>query len=706
MVCIISCLVFFCAAILTNAQGINESNQHQPLAQEDIVILESGSVELEWQKALGGSNSDYAYDIAQTSEGSYIVVGETSSNDGNVSGNHGSADAWAVKLNFSGAVEWQTCLGGSSGDWAYSVQTTDGGGCILAGATSSNDGNVSGNHGSADAWVVKLNFSGAVEWQRCLGGSGWDEARSIKQTSDGGYIVAGTTNSNDGNVSGNHGSADIWVVKLNSSGSIEWQKCLGGSGWDEGWSIQQTNDKGYVVAGSTNSNDGDVSGNHGSSDFWVVKLDLTGAIQWQKCLGGSSDDETRSIKQSSDGGYIVAGTTNSNEGNVSGSHGGSDFWVVKLDSAGVIQWQKCLGGSDLEEACSIMQTVDGGYIVSGTTNSNDGNVSGNHGMLESWVVKLDPVGSIQWQKCLGGSSDEDARSIRQTVDSGFIIAGSTQSSDGDVLGYHLESGGDIWVVKISSSLAPVITSQPSNLTICEGNSALFSVTASSTGTIAYQWKKNGAAISGATTSSFSISSAKLDDAGSYSVDVTNACGTTSSKSASLTVNGQTSITTQPSNLTICEGNSALFSVTASSTGTIAYQWKKNGAAISGATTASLSISSAKLSDAGSYSVDVTNSCGTTSSKSASLTVNRLPLITTQPQSKVVQRRQSVLLSVIADGTKPLTYQWKKNGAAISGATSSSFSISSVKPTDAGSYTVDVRNLCGIVTSKAATLTVR
>ncbi|MCD6449891.1 MAG: PEGA domain-containing protein, partial [Thermotogaceae bacterium] len=183
-----------------------------------------------------------------------------------------------VSLSFSlkktaPSIIWQKALGGSSKDWAYSIQQTSDGGYIVAGWTRSYyNGDVSEYHGYIDAWVVKLGESGNIEWQKALGGSEGDEAHSIQQTRDGGYIVAGCTRSNDGDVSGNHGKVDAWVVKLGESGNIEWQKALGGSFWDKAYSIQQTSDGGFIVAGRTASNDGDVSGNHGEVDAWIVKL--------------------------------------------------------------------------------------------------------------------------------------------------------------------------------------------------------------------------------------------------------------------------------------------------------------------------------------------------------------------------------------------------------------------------------------------------
>ncbi|MDR3272603.1 MAG: T9SS type A sorting domain-containing protein, partial [Flavobacteriaceae bacterium] len=416
-----------------------------------IAAAQTQAPAIEWQKCLGGSGGDMASSIQQTSDGGYIVAGITNSNDGDVSGNHGNSDGWVVKLNPSGEIDWQKCLGGSDYDSASSIQQTSDGGYIVAGRTSSNDGDVSGNHGgNSDGWVVKLDASGAVQWQKCLGGSNSEVFNAIQQTSDGGYIVAGYTNSNDGDVSGNHGSDDFWVVKLNASGELLWQKCLGGSGQDSVYSIQQTSDGGYIAAGFTTSNDGDVSGFHGGYyDGWVVKLDASGNLLWQKCLGGSGfEDWAYSIQQTSDGGYIVAGYTSSNDGDVSGFHGGYDGWVVKLDTSGKLLWQKCLGGSDWDFLYSIQQTSDGGYIVAGYTISNDGDVSENNGNYhEAWIVKLDASENLLWQKCLGGSYYEVFNSIQQTSDGGYIVAGFTNSYDGDVSGNHGDLDG--WVVKLA-----------------------------------------------------------------------------------------------------------------------------------------------------------------------------------------------------------------------------------------------------------------
>jgi hypothetical protein len=294
---------------------------------------------------------------------------------------------------------------------------------------------------------LKLNSTGNLEWQKCLGGSGFDMAYSIIQTSEGGYAIAGSTNSADGDVSGKHGATDAWVVHLNSSGSIEWQKCLGGTTGDQmANSIIQTPDGGYAVAGRTSSSDLDASGNHGSYDAWVVKLDGQGNTERHKCLGGSSSEQANSIVRTTDGGYAVAIITASTDGDVSGNHGGGDGWIVRLDSSMNILWQKSIGGTDDEAIYSIVQSSDGGYVIAGRTKSTDGDSAGNHGGYDMWIVALTASGNINWQKCIGGTGDEYATSMIQTSD-GYALAGYSTSSDGQVTANH--GGADFFIVTLT-----------------------------------------------------------------------------------------------------------------------------------------------------------------------------------------------------------------------------------------------------------------
>ena len=402
--------------------------------------------QIEWQKSLGGTLSDYAYCIDQTSDGGYIVAGNTQSNDGDVAGNHGETDVWIVKLDSDGQISWKKTFGGSASDGAHSIMQTSDAGYIFAGYTASNDGDVTGNHGGRDFWIVKLDSFGNISWQNAVGGNATDIAYSIDQTSDGGFIAAGYTQSSAGDVIGYHGGSDYWVVKFDDTGNISWQKCLGGSSDEEANSIQQTTGGGYIVAGSSQSSDGDITSNHGSSDYWVVKLDATGELSWENSLGGSFNDVAHSVTQTSDGSYLVAGISSSSNGDVTGANGGRDYWLVKLDATGTIIWQSALGGEDTDVSYSVTETSDGGCIVAGFSTSTNGNIAGNHGDSDYWISKLDNSGDFSWQQTIGGSSTDDPRSIQQTEDGGYIVAGYSYSEDGDLS--RNQGLSDYWVVKL------------------------------------------------------------------------------------------------------------------------------------------------------------------------------------------------------------------------------------------------------------------
>jgi uncharacterized delta-60 repeat protein len=355
-------------------------------------------------KSIGGSLTDIAVSIIQSSDGGYVVAGYTRSFGA------GGRDFYVVKLDSSGNVLWTKTIGGSNDDVARSIIQSSDGGYVVAGWTSSFGA------GSSDFWVVKLDSSGNVLWTKTIGGSSGDYANSIIQSSDGGYVVVGQTNSFGEN---------IFVVKLDSSGNVLWSKTISGSYYDFVRSIIQSSDGGYVVVGRTLR--------AGRYDMYIVKLDSYGDVVWTKTIGGDDDhDEAYSIIQSSDGGYVVAGYTESF------GAGGSDFYVVKLDSSGNVQWTKTIGGSEKEVATSIIQSSDGGYVVAGFTESFGA------GYFDIYVVKLDSSGNVQWTKTIiGRSSDDFPWSIIQSSDGGYVVAGHT---------YSLGAGGwDFYVVKMDAN---------------------------------------------------------------------------------------------------------------------------------------------------------------------------------------------------------------------------------------------------------------
>ncbi|MEO8148965.1 MAG: T9SS type A sorting domain-containing protein [Bacteroidia bacterium] len=382
-------------------------------------------IAVEWYKLFGGSNMDYARAFEQTADGGYVIAGSTLSIDGDVTTNHGQYDYWVVKTDSLRNIQWQKCYGGTTDDEANSIRITSDGGYVLAGYSTSTGGDVTGNHGYTDYWIVKLDSSGNLQWQKSLGGSIVEEANSVKETSDGGYIIAGSSNSHDFDVTCNgiNNWGEYWVVKLDANGNIQWSNCHGGMDYDYSVAFEQVADCGYISTGSTFSSTGSFSGNHGIPDSWVIKTDSLGNLQWQKCLGGTNLEEPTSIQSTSDHGYIVCSNSWSNDGDVSGNHGGRDIWIVKLDSTGNLQWQKCLGGSDSEWGTFVMQTIDGAYMVVGWTESHDGDVSSNNSFNSSWFVKLDGNGNIQWEECFNNSYFANIKTIHQNTDGSYIAVG-------------------------------------------------------------------------------------------------------------------------------------------------------------------------------------------------------------------------------------------------------------------------------------------
>lgn len=409
---------------------------------------------IQWQKSLGGATGmSMGTAVERTSDGGYVIAASSSASDGDLTNNNGNPDWWIVKLNSTGDIEWQTSLGGSSLDFCYSVVQTADGGYVAAGSIVSSDGDVTGFHGVEDGWLVKLNSMGNLVWQRALGGSFVDLLQSIKTTSDSGFVVVGSSGSSDGDVAMNQGATDVWLLKLGASGLIEWEKTYGGSGPDHGKTVQLTSDGGFMITGTTSSNDGDVSGYHGISggDIWVVKVDSIGGVQWQKALGGSGQEVGAGLQLAFDGGALITGYTNSNDGDVqSAAQGNLDVWVVKLDSAGNMVWETALGGSDVDRGADLQSTTDGGCLVLGETYSNDGAVAGNHGWTDLWIAKLDGTGLLVWQLAMGGTSADMPGSLRPTADDGWVVVGSSQSNDGDVTGNH--GLRDVWFVKLGDDL--------------------------------------------------------------------------------------------------------------------------------------------------------------------------------------------------------------------------------------------------------------
>jgi hypothetical protein len=388
---------------------------------------------------------DHASYVQQTSDGGYIMAGYSSSlnidgvNNLSNKSNHKYYDFYIIKADKYGEVVWHNMYGGTGDDRAYSIQEVSGGGYIVVGTTDTLN-----ILGGGDILVIRLDSGGGVVWKKQYGGPSFDHTNSISQTTDGGFIVAGSIEETS--------TTDInyYVVKIDAAGGVEWERTLGGSDTDWATSIRQTLDGGYVVAGWSESKD--ISGvtNHGGMDYYVIKLDGNGNVEWQKMYGGSLYEQAKSILQTPDGGYIVAGDSASKdiEGCING--GNSEFYIIKLDSGGTVEWQKMYGGSGIDYADSIYQTSDGGYVVAGYSSSTDISGLTNAGEDDYYIIRLDSGGNVLWQRMYGGTKGDQAHSVQQTADGGYVVFGSSGSEDITGTKHH-GLGWDYYIIKLDAN---------------------------------------------------------------------------------------------------------------------------------------------------------------------------------------------------------------------------------------------------------------
>jgi len=353
-----------------------------------------------WSRTFGGSNGEACQSVQQTSDGGYIMAGLT------YSFGAGNSDFWLVKTNADGQGLWSRTFGGASFDYCFSVQQTSDGGYILVGYTESFGA------GSKDFWLVKTDAGGDSLWSRTFGGLSSDECHSVQQTSEGGYILAGYS------YSFGAGLTDFYLLKTDANGNQLWSRTFGGSGYEECAAVQQTSDGGYILGGLAGVS---------SWDFWLVKTDANGDSVWSRTFGGPNSDQCYCIQQTSDGGYILGGYT------LSFGAGCSDVYLVRIDANGNQLWSRTFGGIYWDGCESILEAPDGGYIVGGWTESF------GSGSRDAWLIRTDANGDSLWSRTFGGYNVDACRSLRQTSDGGYILGGGTSSFG--------SGGDDFWLVK-------------------------------------------------------------------------------------------------------------------------------------------------------------------------------------------------------------------------------------------------------------------
>ena len=355
-------------------------------AQATVRVLE-----VSWTKIYGGVSDDHSSSVQQTSDGGYIIGGWSKSYGA------GGQDIYLVKTDSSGNQLWAKTFGGLNDEWGGPIQQTSDGGYILSGDT------LSYGAGGKDIYLIKTDSSGNQLWEQTFGGANNDAGWSVRQTSDNGYIIAGYT------MSYGSGEWDIYLVKTDSSGNQLWAKTFGGASMDVSYSVRQTSDGGYIIVGGT------YSYGEGDCDIYLIKTDSSGNQLWAKTFGGVDYDCGLSIQQTSDSGYIIAGLTDSFSG------GDFDFYLIKTDSSGNKVMERTFGGTDSDYGYTVQQTSDYGYVIVGSTRSY------GEGLLDVYIVKTDSYGDIIWEQTFGGTESDEGRSVQQTTDGGYIIVGISKS---------------------------------------------------------------------------------------------------------------------------------------------------------------------------------------------------------------------------------------------------------------------------------------
>jgi len=419
--------------------------------------------DITWQECLGVESIYHDYSRGITYHNNFIYAGIRIPDDGpNISNYHGGSDIWIVCMDSTGHMLWEKCYGGSEGESPRKVLSRSKNEIILFGVARSMDGDVQ-NGKPADMWVVEIDTLGNILWERSYGNRSC-EPRDIILTPDKGILLMGRITNAGGDISVYYGSYDIWLCKVDSSGNIQWEKTLGNVENDNLLKIKLTSENTLLMVGGHYDSGGMIDcpdlGDDGA-DVWIVELDLNGNLLNQWCFGGSHNDLGYDIIECNDG-YVFVASTNSNDGDVSGLHiyGGTihdDIWVVKFNKQGELIWQNCFGGSESDYPIYLTQTSDQGYIIIGNTWSHNGDVVGNHsspgsGWADMWLVKVDSLGELEWQRCIGGINNErfwGTHNVAKKSDYNYVLAGQSKYADGDVecdpFGYPDD---DAWIFEI------------------------------------------------------------------------------------------------------------------------------------------------------------------------------------------------------------------------------------------------------------------
>lgn len=437
--------------------GLLSCSNDEALVLDDMGETPAFLGEVDWTRNFGGSNSETAQSVVATSDGGYAILGYTNSQDGDITDKTTDVnDYWLLKLDADGNLQWNKTYGGSKDDRGQSVIQTSDGGYAIVGYAMSDDGDGSNNEGFHDNWILKLDASGVVEWERSFGFSGHDHSYDVVQTFDGGYFFVGfldvTASNGEGNVGKGsssltrHGVGEFWGTKLDAAGNLVWRRFFGGTNNDRAYGVVTAQDGGFVITGSSESTDFDISNTKGSYDFWVVKVSNTGDLIWERSFGGSGIDKSYGIARTLDNAYVITGNTFSTDTDISKNNGESDVWLIKVDDTGNLLWEKTFGGTAFDAARNVRPLADGGFLVSGNSKSTDLDATSNAGENDLWIIRTDIEGNLTWQHSYGGADLDFGFDALENADKSLLLVGEAASTDFE--GLQSKGNTDLVVVKI------------------------------------------------------------------------------------------------------------------------------------------------------------------------------------------------------------------------------------------------------------------
>nr|WP_299015546.1 hypothetical protein [uncultured Polaribacter sp.] len=411
-------------------------------AKDTEVFIDENPVENEEKISIttfGGSKNDVLNTVYATKDGGYITAGYTQSNNADITNKADESFNFLVlKFSSENNLEWQQNYGGSKDDSAASIIQTKDGNYVVLGSTSSSDLDVTINNGANDFWLIKIDALGNLLWQKSYGFLGADTGTKVIETNSGGLLITGVLDVSASNGQGNaktnatkHAGGDYWAIKTDAFGNVEWSRFFGGSFTDTPLGIVETPENQYIIAGSSDSKDFNIKNNKGAYDFWIIKISNTGALIWEKNFGGSEIDEARAITTTNDGNFIVVGDTRSTDKDVQNNNGAADIWVVKFATNGTIIWQKTLGGTNFDVARAIFKTQDNGFLIAGSSRSLDNNFT-NNGQNDALLLKINNSGELLWQKTVGGSQIDFLYGITELNNNTIIAVGESSSSDFEI----------------------------------------------------------------------------------------------------------------------------------------------------------------------------------------------------------------------------------------------------------------------------------